>query len=273
MARYKLILNGTPLSKSLMDLWSQMQFLSPEILRMSSAEFKSTFCCTTTVTKYFGRSYKPYSKEWITGYENIDYLYSLIRHYVFEADLRLNVRQIFSDIYYSIDQESSEEYYRLKDKYLDNETLLWKNNNIFLEMTQKMQHVYCCSSEKFERVKNLLAEIGEEQTIIYCKYIRSQEECRKAFPNVRVLSYQKESLGLNLQAYCNIIYWDKVWDYALLEQSGHRTFRVGQEQDCRYWSLTGNVGLEKLIDDNIKKKMDMLSYFKNKTKEELKVEL
>ncbi|MGL4519586.1 MAG: SNF2-related protein, partial [Phocaeicola sp.] len=33
---YKLILNGTPLSKNVLDLWSQMEFLSPKILKMNS---------------------------------------------------------------------------------------------------------------------------------------------------------------------------------------------------------------------------------------------
>jgi hypothetical protein len=53
-------------------------------------------------------------------------------------------------------------------------------------------------------------------------------------------------------------------------QSGRRTFRQGQEYDCKYWDLTGNVGLEDLIDKNINKKIGMVEYFKGKTKEELK---
>lgn len=268
MAQYKLILNGTPLSKNLMDLWSQMEFLSPEILRMSSAEFKATFCCTTTITRRFG-SWKTYSKEFITGYENIDYLYSLIRHYVYEADLELNVSKVFKELYYNIEEELMDEYTRLKEKYLDNEMLLWKNNNIFLEMTQKMQHVYCCAEGKFEAVKEIMKDVQEGECLIYCKYIASREECERRFKNAKVLSYQKESLGLNLQAYSVTIFFDKIWDYALREQSLHRTFRIGQETDCRYFDLTGNVGLERLIDENIKKKIGMLEYFKGKTKVEL----
>lgn len=89
LAKYKLILNGTPLSRNLLDLWSQMEFISPKILNMTLNQFKNTFCKYTTITKRFVNSYKTYSKEFITGYENIDYLYSLIRHYVFHADLNL----------------------------------------------------------------------------------------------------------------------------------------------------------------------------------------
>lgn len=71
-ADYKLILNGTPFTKNLLDLWSQMEFLSPKILNMSLAQFKNTFCKYTTVIKRIGRS--SCKKEFITGYENIDYL-------------------------------------------------------------------------------------------------------------------------------------------------------------------------------------------------------
>jgi SNF2 family DNA or RNA helicase len=272
LAKYKLVLNGTPLSKNLLDLKPQMDFLSPRILSMSDAEFKNTFCEYTTVTKSFGGR-KCYTKEFITGYENIDYLYSLIQHYVFECDLNLNIKQYYNSVNYCLDTECQQEYDTLKEKYLDNEMLLWKNNNIFLEMTQKMQHTYCCTPSKFEAVEKIFKEIDESRTIIYCKYIASREACEKYFRKATVLSYQKEALGLNLQHLCNTIYFDKIWDYALRTQAGRRTFRQGQEYDCHYWDLTGNVGLENLIDKNIYKKIDMTQYFKNKTKQELKDEL
>lgn len=269
MAQYKLILNGTPLSKNLLDLKPQMDFLSPLILNMSDAEFKNTFCDYTTVTKRFG-SYKSYTKEFINGYENIDYLYSLIRHYVYECDLSLNVKQYYSSVNYILDEECANEYNYLKEKYLDNETLMWKNNNIFLEMTQKMQHSYCCTPNKFEVLDEHFKEYDESRTIIYCKYVNSREACEKYFPKATVLSYQKESLGLNLQHLNHTVYFDKNWDYALRVQSGRRTFRTGQEEDCTYLDMDGNIGLDKLINANIEKKTGMIEYFKRKTKQELK---
>ncbi len=269
LADYKFILNGTPLSRNLLDLWSQMQFLSPLILEMSYPEFKNTFCSWTKVTKIVGK-YKQYTKEYITGYENIDYLYSLIKNYVFECDLKLDIKQYYNDVDYIISDEIKEEYKRLKEKYLDNEMLMFKNNNIFLEMTQKMQHLYCCTENKFAKIDELFKQIEQDKTIIFCKYIRSQEECKKRYPKATVLSYQKEGFGLNLQHLPNTIYFDKVWDYALKKQSGARNYRVGNEQDCRYWELTGDVGLETLIDSNIKKKIGMVEYFKSKTIKEIK---
>jgi SNF2 family DNA or RNA helicase len=249
-----------------------MDFLSPLILNMSDAEFKNTFCEYTKITKYFG-GHRGYTKEFITGYENIDYLYSLIRYYVYECDLTLSVKQYYSDAHYQLDELCQKEYTRLKEKYLDNETLMWKNNNIFLEMTQKMQHSYCCTPEKFEVLDKHFKEYDESKSIIFCKYIDSREACEKYFKKATVLSYQKHSFGLNLQHLNHTIYFDKVWDWALRNQSITRTYRTGQEYDCSYLDLTGNVGLESLIDKNIAKKTGMIEYFKGKTKEELKAEL
>ena len=273
IVEYKLILNGTPLSRNLLDLWSQMEFLSPLILNMSLAQFKNTFCEWTRVTKTNG--WRTYSKEFITGYENVDYLYSLIRHYVFKADLKLGISQHYRSKAYYIDEDSREEYARIKEIFLEDEMLEWRNNNIFLEMTQKMQHAYCCTGDKIDQVKSILAEeeVDPSKTIIFCKFIKSRELCERLFPECLVLSYQKDSLGLNLQEYNVTIYFDKVWDFALRTQSTRRTFRTGQERDCLYYDLTGDVGLERLIDRNIGKKVKMSEYFKKATKEQLKKDL
>ena len=273
IVEYKLILNGTPLSRNLLDLWSQMEFLSPLILNMSLAQFKNTFCEWTRVTKSNG--WRTYSKEYVTGYENVDYLYSLIRHYVFKADLKLGISQHYRSKAYYIDEDSRKEYARIKEIFLDDEMLEWRNNNIFLEMTQKMQHAYCCTGDKIDQVKSILAEeeVDPRKTIIFCKFIKSRELCERLFPECLVLSYQKDSLGLNLQEYNVTIYFDKVWDFALRTQSTRRTFRTGQERDCLYYDLTGDVGLERLIDRNIGKKVTMSEYFKKATKEQLKKDL
>jgi len=267
-AEYKLILNGTPLSRNLLDLWSQMEFLSPRILGMTFARFKDTFCDYVRETRR--HNCRTYVKEYIRGYENIDYLYSLIRHYVYQCDLRLNVSQQFSEWRYHVDEEARADYDSILDYYLTEDLLEWRNNNIFMEMTNKMQHCYCVTEDKFRAVDDIIDYTGEpDRTIIFCRYVKSREACESRYPRCRVLSYQKESLGLNLQQYCHTVYFDKTWDYALMAQSGHRTYRVGQERDCRYYDLTGDVGLERMISRNISRKVGMTEYFKRATKEQI----
>ena len=116
-------------------------------------------------------------------------------------------------------------------------------------------------------------KILQSNVLIYCKYITSAEECIKQFPQTTVLTYGKHSLGLNLQNYNTTIYFDKTWDYAQRLQAGRRTFRTGQNNDCFYYDLTGDVGLERMINENIEKKQDLLACFKQKSIEEIKKEL
>lgn len=270
---YRIILNGTPLSRNLLDLWSQMEFLSPKILKMGLAEFKNTFCEYIKVTYHsqgFGRSY---SKEFIKKYHNIDYLYSLIEPFIFESKLSLSVGQQHIDIDYSLTDEEKEQHDKLKAKYLDNEYLLARNNNIFLEITQKMQHNYSLSPSKFEIVDKLLSEIDKSKVLIYAKYIDTQEALAKHYKDVRIMSLQKHSYGLNLQDYNAIVFWDKTWDYAQREQIERRIFRTGQMSDCVYYDLTGNIGLENMINQNIERKRNLLDVFAGMSVEQLKKEL
>jgi hypothetical protein len=266
---YKLILNGTPISRNLLDIKPQMDFLSRKILNMSDAEFKNTFCEYKKVTKFFGGK-KGYTKEYIVQYHNIDYLYSLIRPYVYEADLCLEVGMQYIDASYKVSDEENEEYKRLKVKYLDNEKLQFMNNNIFLEMTMKMQHVYSCSEEKFAICKTYIDYYGEENVIIYCKFIDSKKECKKRFPNIPVLSIQSDAMSLNLQSRHVTIEFDKTWDFAKVDQYKYRTYRTGQTKDCIYIRLQSNKKLCSLMKENNDKKYDNLMYFKSITKKELK---
>jgi uncharacterized protein YnzC (UPF0291/DUF896 family) len=268
---YKLILNGTPVSRNLLDLWPQMQFLSPKILNMCFSEYKNTFVEYTVMTKRIG--HRKLIREWINRYHNIDYLYSLIGPFVFDAQLNIGAKIQYIDIPYNLTSEEKEQHQFIKEKYLDNERMQLRNNNIFLEITQKLQHNYSLSPEKFEAVNYILKKNNPAKVLLCAKYIDTQEALRKRYPNIRVLSWQKNSFSLNLQAYNAIIKFDKHWDYALHEQLKHRVYRTGQQDDCLIYNLTGDVGLEKMMNDNAGKKGTLLDAFMKKSITELQKEL
>ena len=226
LSTYKLILNGTPISRNILDVWAQMEFLSPSILNMSMAEFKNTFCEYTKISRRSGS--KVVSKEIIKKYHNIEYLYSIIHHYVYESNLELQIKQQYVELEYSITDEMREQYNELKRKYLDDEKLQFLRNNIFLELTQKMQHLYCCAPQKFELLDKVVKMHGVENVIVFTKYISSNQMVSEKFKGLKVLSYQKDSLGLNLQQFKVTVFFDKIWDYALRMQATRRTFRAGQ---------------------------------------------
>lgn len=265
MVEHKLILNGEPIVKDLLDMYAQIQFLSPKILNMSLAEFKNTFCCYTKITKTSPGYGRTYVKEYITGYENVDYLYSLIGEYIFECDLELNVKQLYETKFYKLDDEAKEKYQLLKTKYLDNEMLLMKNNNIFLELTMKMQHEYCITEEKFEQVDEWLKDKKQSKLIIYCKYIASREACTKRYPEAIVLNYKSGAFSYNLQDRPLMIFFDGTFDWGDVSQGSKRNYRTGQEDDCYYLRLMGDVNLEDLMQANNQKKENTANYFKQLT--------
>ncbi len=269
-SEYRLILNGTPLSRNLLDLWSQIQFLSPKILNMDMAEFKNTFCEYVQVTYTSPNNQRSFTKEFIKKYHNVEHLYKLIEPFIFESKLSLSVGVQHINIDYQLSVEEIKEHNDLKEKYLDNEYLQAKNNNIFLEITQKMQHNYSLSSEKFRIVDKLLSEIDKSKVLIYAKYIETQKQLKEYYKDVEIKSIAKHSYGLNLQDYNIIIFWDKTWDYAQREQIERRVFRTGQKVDCVYYDLTGNVGLETLINKNIEKKRTLLDVFSKMSVNQLK---
>lgn len=273
LSEYRLILNGTPLSKNLLDIYSQIEFLSSKILNMSIAEFKNTFCEYVKITYNSVGYARSYTKEFIKKYHNVEYLYQLIEPFIFESKLSLSVGMQHIDLSYELSESEIKTHNEIKEKYLDDKEMEARNNNIFLEITQKMQHNYSLSVQKFKIVDNLLKGIDPSKVLIYAKYIDTQNELREYYKNCKVMSIQKHAFGLNLQDYNVTIFWDKTWDYALREQIERRTLRTGQQADCLFYDLTGNVGLENLININIANKRSLLDVFAGMSVKQLKLKL
>lgn len=262
-AEYKLILNGTPISKNLLDLYPQMLFLSPKILAMDLQQFESTFIKRVVYQEHGHATNVNKHNNYISGYTNIDYLASLINPFVFEAKLSLDVLKNHVNIGYTIKKFISDyDYY----KYELIHNIGLGGSNAFLEYTQLMQQSYCIEPQKLAILKRIIKEKEVNNVIVFCKFIMSKNFIQKNC-NVKVLTYGKGALGLNLQKYNTIVFWDKTFDYALQEQAERRIYRLGQKDDCTFYHLNGNVGLEKMINKNISNKVSMLDSFKKATAE------
>lgn len=269
MSTYKLILNGTPFSKNLMDLWSQMEFLSPLILKMNYAEFENTFCEKIKI-KSGGRVIK----EFVIGYENIEYLYHLIRPFIYEAELNLNIEAQHIRMSYDVESELKEEYTAIKEYFLCEEKLEEYNNNIFLMMVQKMQHTYNCSSEKIFLLRKIIQKHGIENVAIYTKFIDSRMFILSEIHNANVFSLQSDSMSINLQNEFNVtVEFDKTWNWMDVDQYQKRIFRTGQKRNCYHYYLDAKIPLDDLIRKNNETKSTALEYFKKVSKNELKEEL
>lgn len=267
-ASFRYIMNGTPLSRNLLDLKAQMDFLSPTILNMSSAEFKNNFCEYKRMTIRKPGTYREMSKEWIVAYHNMDYLYALIEPYVFRSDLKLDANIDFIDINYDLQDEEKKEHKRIMEDVLSEEWLMAKPN-FFLMLTQKLQHNYSLSSEKIEITREVLK--NNPNTLIVAKFIDTQNELKILFPKARILSWQKHGHGLNLQYDFNeMLLFDQHWDFGLFDQIIKRIYRTGQTKNCIVRRLIGNVGLERMMYQNVDRKADFLNEFKKLTLDEFK---
>ncbi len=241
------------MSKNVLDLWSQFEFLSPKILSMSYYEFLNNF------VEYI--DYKdPGKRLEIRSFRNLDYLYSIIEPFVFDAKLDLNVSSRNIKVDYFLSREADDKYHEIKRHYLYGYSSL--DDNIFMAMVQKMQQSYCDDDDKIETAIKIADKLGTSDTLIFCKFLRGEEALKKRDPRLNVITYGKGSYGLNLQSYHHIIFYDKTFDYAQLEQARRRIYRIGQDEDVTYHYLTGDVGLERMIDRNIEHKESILSHFK-----------
>ena len=257
---YRLILNGTPLSKNILDLWTQMQFLSPKILKMTFDQFKNTFIEYIIFHTMYGR------QEQIKSFANMEYLYSLIKPYVFDAKLKLGITEQDIDVPYEITDKMA--YQEAKKCFLTALSSFDKDVE-FLAHTTKMQMSYSMDAGKLNVGKQLISEL-KTPTIIFCRYVTTKDALQALFPQCLVLTYGKGALGLNLQKYKNIVFWDKTWDYAQLEQAKRRIYRIGQTKNVHYYNLTGDVGLEKMMNTCINHKVSLLNMFKQVSRKEIK---
>ena len=263
-AEYKLILNGTPLSKNVLDLWTQMQFLSPKILQMSYNEFKNTYC------EYYVRGRL---RGFVKKQHNIEHLIARIEPYIFDAALELGKKKHYYDYYYEMDDK--EDYNELKMRCLKNEVF------DFLAISQILQQHYCKSQWKASIIENLTNEINDK-IIVFVKFLSSipaeaaaitgemsekdRAEVIQGFRDGKIkvlyITYGCGAFGLNLQFCKNMIFADHTFDYAQRIQAEARIFRKGQTDDVNYYNLWCDCGLERLIQGSLDKKTNLLNEVK-----------
>ena len=273
---YALILNGTPLTKNEFDLYNQMQFLSPLIMKMTKNQFLNTFFKKIT--------YKKKDKKENTFYKfsevNAELLYKMIEPYIFKCDLDFNkeVKEIYNYIQY----QNENDYYIEKEKKLE-EYIEKGASDVIINMLVSL-NVIASNYEK--KNDELIKYIKDRQVIVFCnyiseiEYISSKLECyiitgQTTHRNEIIDKFKHDnkpllmtmgvgSYSLNLQ-FCNeIVYSSLTFDYAKLEQSKYRIKRIGQERDIKYTYFLTDLGINKMILENIDRKCTLDNLVKEK---------
>ena len=268
--KFRFVLNGTPVSRSLLDLWGQIEFLSPKILNMTEAQFANNYLIHMTDSfKNWRRWSRP---------ANESALIEKIRPYIFDCDLDLETAVYDNDVKLKLSKEEREDYQQFKCDFLP-----FYDKLDFLAIAQKLQSFYSAASEKIKWLESNVS--CDERHIIYVKYIseidllldvfgknaleysgrkkQSLQEFKTGKKTILIMTYGTGSFGLNLQ-FCNkIIFFSPSFDWAAKEQAIHRVYRKGQEKPVFVTSMWLNTGLDGLIKESLSRKGSLVNNVKS----------
>jgi SNF2 family DNA or RNA helicase len=263
---FRLLLNGTPVSRSLLDLYTQIEFLSPKILNMTEAQFAYNFL------SFKREGHRPWAR-WSRP-ENEQALIEMIRPYIFDTALDIDASLTTQHVDFDLSDCESGVYKDLKNELLEKSSF---NGSLdFLQIAQKLQSQYTLCGEKYEWLQELMA--NPKKTIIFVKFIKELDEVKEVIPDVLeysgrqkddlslftkgncpvlVMTYGTGGKGLNLQAAERIVFLGQTFDFAQKEHALHRCYRVGQTKDVEAIHCWVNTGLEKLIRYSLTRKSDL----------------
>ncbi|MDB5273341.1 MAG: superfamily helicase, family [Chitinophagaceae bacterium] len=282
-SKHRLILTGTPIENSTLDLWSQMSFVNPGLLG-SQRFFKNEFL-------------NPIEKK--HDELKTKKLYSLIKPFI----LRRQKSQVVKDLpdkieniqYCSMTEEQEKEYEKVKSNYrnliLDSieQKGVGASQILLLQGLTRLRQIanhpilaegeYPDGSGKMEDVVHMLERaLAEDHKILifsqfvkhlqlYAEYLKeknisfsyldgSTKERQKEVdkfqesPDKRIflISLKAGGLGLNLTAADYVFLLDPWWNPAIEAQAIDRAYRIGQKNNVfTYKFITKNTVEEKIL--------------------------
>lgn len=302
--KYKLILNGTPISKNEADLFAQWFILDKRILGYGSFwSFSANHL-----------EYDEYGKP--VRCLNVDYLSRKIAPYSYSIKkdecLSLPSKKYYTS-YFNLTDEQKWHYNEIKDILLMNinefdSTTIYRLFTALQQITSGRMVIYTHplrSAPMFKdpldnpRIKALLNNIDDEdeKTIIWVKFKHEAEDISQVLSKI----YGKESIalfygdikqkerqsellrfknkakfliankvcggyGLNLQYCCNNIYYNNDFNWATRAQSEDRTHRIGQVNPVSICDICASNKVDERIMSNLWRKENLADSFKKELK-------
>lgn len=298
-ARYRLVLNGTPISQGIEDLYAQMTFLSQRILG-----YKSWYS--------FRRSHLQYSdrfKGMIDRRLHTDWIGAKIAPYVYQvtkAECLSLPDKTYSSHWVPLTQEQDELYDQVKQRYYDDILSCEDDGGVAVyRMFGALQAVVNgvvpagflgaggrIDNNKTVELLQLLHGLPDSHVVIWVRYRANVDEVTKRIRSELsqpVFSYygdlseraRDEALhqwrqqggylvatqgcggfGLTLTEAAYSIFYGNGFKYAERLQAEDRLHRIGQEHNVHYVSLFADSGIEERIASALARKGDALAEFR-----------
>jgi len=288
---HKLVLTGTPAPNNLLEYFSQIAFINPELLGDNFYKFRNTYFYSTG---YGGYLYKPMqgAKESIIDKVSRQ-AYSVRKDDCLDLPERTyEVRDVY------MDEAQTKAYDQMKKEnimeFKGNITLganelakLMKLRQITGGFTITTQGIpVLISDSKIKALKDLLDEIPEDkQVIIWIQFHwelkRLQEEfkdqCCVLYGEMSqgekqdsILNFQNGSkrilighpltggMGINFQNCSYIVWYSLSYSQEQYSQANDRIYRIGQVNKCTYFLLLAKKTIDEVIYRVLDKKADLM---------------
>ncbi len=300
--KYKLILNGTPISKCEKDLFAQWYILDWRILG-----YRSFWSFAANHLEYDERV-----KGKIVRCLNVDYLVRKIAPYTYQVKKSecLDLPdKTYSNYYYSMTKEQLEHYDYVAEQLLFEVDELEPHTIYRLfsglesvisgfrvkvgdKLTRKPLFKNPMDNPRMQTLFEILDNL-DEKVIIFCKYTkeildiveiannRYGEGSAVAFcgelnqkkRQVNILEFKDSAkffvanktcagYGLDLQFCSYVIYYSNDWDYATRGQSEDRVHRIGQDKNVHIVDICASNTLDERIIKCLNRKEDLVASFK-----------
>lgn len=297
VARYRMILNGTPVSKNQADLYAQWYFLDHRIFGYR------TFWSFAANHLEYDDNHR------VRRVLNVGYLSSKIApySYVKKKDEVLdlpdkNIRRF----YFMLNDSQKDHYNSIADEMLlqideANESTIYRTFTALQLVTSGREITstkkplqskgFFENAQDNPRIEALIKNLNTEKTIIWVKFQHEADEITQVLPDgsyeifmgktplkkrVKGLErFEKDErcryliankvcggYGLNLQFCHRMIYYNNDWDFATRAQSEDRVHRMGQAHDVDIVDLVSTAKIDQRIIDCLDRKERLSEVFK-----------
>lgn len=297
--KYKLILNGTPLSNGEEDLFAQWYFLDYRILGYTSY-YSFAANHLEMDTKIPGRVLRAFNKELLTQ-KIAPYTYQITK-----AECLDLPKRTYSKRYFSMTQEQYDIYYRTMDEMLMNLNYDEFESYSILNLFTALQKVICgltansklifdkpTDNPRIQALLEAIEDIPEEKIIIWCKYkyeivtitkllkdkygdeqvaefwgelseTKRNTELDKFKDKARFLVANKEcgAFGLNLQFCSYAIYYSNNFTWTTRYQSEDRIYRAGQKNNVHIIDIFCEDSIDERIQEALSNKESLVDSFR-----------